>query len=627
MLLRLIIFWILLLPFGLLGQRSLSSIHSKEQFLKLSGKPLSSKYGNIASVKIMQDQRSKKLYFISSRHYRYHYDFATLGLFYSHDLYHFNEKNYSASTDREFLLANLNLNEASGIYYLDVSVFDQMPASLITQLYESVRKNCHIGDKLVFLLNTNRLLELRSELDLKIKTATPADIYAAIDYQPVNEGTVKGRLRFIPNLDSAETTILPGDIVFTRSTPEYLPAMRGLMLTEFQTPLSHLVILGQNRHIPIGAYTRLYNDSLLRKLDNEWVELSIQTDTFFVKKTNPGTVGTATKVIHLKKNTSADSLIDARYLNPSLAGTVGNKAANFGILKELSENGKFKVPEAAFAIPFYFYEQHVKTCGADTLIRQLVLHPPQNQDSLQDLLKQIRKRIEKGKTDKNLLSELEERLSNAGYGTYRFRSSTNAEDAEGFSGAGLYISKTADLNDCKRTVDKALKEVWSSLWSYEAYLERSFFGIDNNDIAMGVLVHRSFPDEAANGVAITKNIYRESYPGFVINVQLGDVSVVTPPRGVVCDQLVLYPANELSAFKRTTEVITTSSLGDGKLILTDAQIELLQTELERIKKYYWKTYYKPRLGDDYDLFGLDLEFKFSKETGELYIKQVRLYNN
>lgn len=609
------------------GQRSLSTLEKKDQFLKLSGNPLSSKYGNIASVKVMQDQRSKKIYFISSKHFRYHYDFAALGLFYSHDLFHFNEKNYSASTDREYLLANLNFNEASGIYYLDISVFDQMPASLIAQLYEAVRKNTYVGSKLVFLLNTDRLLEIRTELNARIKTATPADIYAAINYQPVNEGTVKGRLRFIPNLDSAKTTILPSDIVFTTSTPEFLPAMRGLMLTEFQTPLSHLVILGQNRRIPIGAYTRLYNDTNLRKLDNEWVELSILTDTFYVKKTTPGTSGPATKIIHLKKNSTTDSLIDARYLNPSFAGTVGNKAANFGILKQLSDKGQFKVPEAAFAIPFYFYEQHMIACGADTLVRQLVLHPPQNQDSLQDLLKQIRKRIEKGKVNAGLLSELTERLSNAGYGTYRFRSSTNAEDADGFSGAGLYVSKTADLNDCNRPIDKALKDVWSSLWSYEAYLERSFFGIDNNDIAMGVLVHRSFPDEAANGVAITKNIYRDSYPGFVVNVQLGDVSVVTPPHGVICDQLVLYPANELSAFKRTTEVITTSSIGKGKLILSEAQIELLQTELERIKKYYWKAYHKPKIGEDYDNFGLDLEFKFSKETGDLYIKQVRLYNN
>lgn len=627
MLFRMIIVWMLLLPFGMWGQRSLSAVNSKEQFLKLSGKPLSSKYGNISSVKVLIDQKSKKLYFISSKHYRYHYDFVTLGLFYTHDLYHFNEKNYSASTEREYLLANLNLNEASGIYYLDISVFDQMPASLITQLYESIRKHSYMGDKLVFLLNTNRLLEIRSQLNETIKTATPADIYAAIDYQPVNEGTVKGRLRFIPNLDSAETTILPGDIVFTRNTPEYLPAMRALMLTEFQTPLSHLVILGQNRHIPIGAYTRLYDDSLLLQLNNQWVELSILTDTFYVKKTNPGDSRPATKIIHLKKNTTVDSLIDAPYLNPALANTVGNKAANFGILQHISKGGKFSVPEAAFAIPFYWYEQHVKTTGADSLIRRLVQHPPQDQDSLQALLKDIRKRIEKGKVNADLLKAIDQRLDASGFRTFRFRSSTNAEDAEGFSGAGLYLSKTADLDDCKRTTDKALKDVWASLWSYEAYLERSFFGIDNNDVAMGILVHRSFPDEASNGVAITRNIYRESYPGFVINVQVGDVSVVTPPRGVICDQLVLYPANELSGFRRTTEVITTSSLGEGKLILTEAQIELLQNELERIKKFYWKTYYKPRVGEDYDNFGLDLEFKFSKETDALYIKQVRLYNN
>jgi len=610
-----------------IAQRSKNVLATKTEFLQLSGKPLSSKYGNIASIKVILDTRSKKLYYINSAQFHYHFDFVTQQLYYPHDLYVFNEDNYSASSKREYLLANINCNEASGMYFLDLSVFDLMPEDRIIQLVQSVKSSGYFGDQLTFLLNTNRLLEMQPSLNKHIRTATPSDIYAAIDYQAISEGKTQGRLRFEPNLDSLSSPLMPSDILITTATPEFLPFVHGMLLTAFQTPLSHLVILGQNRKVPIGVYTHLFNDTNLRALENEWVELTILTDTFYIRKVDSKNFIIPTQqVLHLKKDLSKDSLIDVNRLSPDLAGKVGNKAANFGLLNTVSNLGHYKVPEAACGIPFYWYDLHVQQSGAAQLIAQLIKHPIANQDSLQLQLKAIRKLITKTAVDQQLLQLIQRHLHASGFSTFRFRSSTNAEDAAGFSGAGLYISKTVDLNDCNKTAEDAIQKVWASLWTYEAYLERTYFGIANEDVAMGILVHRSFPSEAANGVAITKNIYRNSYPGFVINVQKGDVSVVTPPKGVVCDQLVLYPASELSAFKRTVEVITTSNLSDGKLVLSEAELELLQTELERIKQYYWRHVYKHRPQEDYDNFGLDLEFKFDETTRELYIKQVRIYN-
>jgi pyruvate, water dikinase len=609
------------------SQRFLTSLPSQKEFLQLSGKPLTSKYGNIASIKVILDTKTKKLYYINSRNFEYHYEFVAQQLHYAHDLFVFNEENYSDKAQRDFLLCNINCIEADDRYFLDLSVFDRMPLDRIVQLCEAVKKSAFCGEKIVFLLNTSRLLALRPELEKRIRTATPGDIYAAIDYQPISTGKIKGRLRLEPHLDSLETPLLPSDILVTTATPEFLPVVRGMLLTEFQTPLSHLVILGQNRKIPIAVYTRLFEDSAIRSLDGQWVELSIVTDTFAIRRTDAATaVTTPAKVFHLTKNLAVDSLIGVHTLDPKLAAVVGNKAANFGLLYEVSKTGKYKTPEAAFGIPFYWYDRHMQQSGAALLIRQLIDHPPADQDSLQLQLKAIQKLIKKSKVDPRLLTKLERRLRSSGYTTFRFRSSTNAEDAAGFSGAGLYDSKTVDLNDSTKTAEEALQKVWASLWSYEAYLERNYFGIAGEDVAMGVLVHRSFPNEAANGVAITKNIYRNSYAGFVINVQKGDVSVVTPPSGVVCDQLVLYPANELSGFQRTIEVITTSSMTDGELVMTKEELNRLQTELERIKRYYWQHAYKKKYSDSYEEFGLDLEFKLDEVTRELYIKQVRVYN-
>ena len=51
---------------------------------------------------------------------------------------------------------------------------------------------------------------------------------------------------------------------------------------------------------------------------------------------------------------------------------------------------------------------------------------------------------------------------------------------------------------------------------------------------MAILVHRSFPDEEANGVAITGNIYLPLLTAYTINVQIKDISVVLTSSGIYC---------------------------------------------------------------------------------------------
>src|SRR6185295_8619755 len=79
----------------------------------------------------------------------------------------------------------------------------------------------------------------------------------------------------------------------------------------------------------------------------------------------------------------------------------------------------------------------------------------------------------------------------------RFRSSTNSEDLNGFTGAGLYTSKTGDPQNPSKPVAKAIRNVWASLWNFRAFEERTYRGIPHTDVAMALLVHPSFPDEEA----------------------------------------------------------------------------------------------------------------------------------
>ena len=138
--------------------------------------------------------------------------------------------------------------------------------------------------------------------------------------------------------------------------------------------------------------------------------------------------------------------------------------------------------------------------------------------------------------------------------------------------------------------------------------------------------------------SITKNLYRPNYFGFVINVQKGETSVVSPPAGVECDQIICYSDSDLEFYKnkRIVEYITLGNQNDGKPVLSEAEVILLTEQLAAIKRYYYQRRpefsmeYADGNADDFDAynrFALDLEFKFDGPERVLYIKQVRPYND
>ena len=91
----------------------------------------------------------------------------------------------------------------------------------------------------------------------------------------------------------------------------------------------------------------------------------------------------------------------------------------------------------------------------------------------------------------------------------------------------VYTSKSAQPGDPYRKVEDAIREVWSSIWYLRAFEEREYRSIPHQSVGMAILVHRAFPDEEANGVALTANPFDTSglEPAFYINVQKGEASV------------------------------------------------------------------------------------------------------
>lgn len=625
---RLVFILLIFLPFLTFSQTYLRELESKKEFDGLAGLPLSEKYGQVSAVKLVFDLSSSKLYFFNPGYFKYHYDFCEQVLNDDVELEKFNQLNYSDDSGRKYLLANINYFRSLDVYALEISPIDQMATDDILHLYDYVAQAAYIGGSLHLMLNSARLQQLKGCFMNKIPLLEPSEIYKNQEYQAISKSENCGVLRIIQNFEAEKSTIHPSDIIVMNETPLFLPEISGIIVTEFQTPLSHLTILGQNRKIPIAAYKSAYQDSAILKQKNEKVCLNVSGENFTLKRTEQFEQGKQKqKQITLKYSLKADSLIGIENIKMKSYKYAGNKAANFGVLYHLSDKHDFKVPENAFVIPFYFYNQHVQNSPAQLLIENLLTSSSAiAKDSLELLLKRIRTEIRLTPLDSCLLKSVNQKVSGSQYNRFRFRSSTNAEDAKGFSGAGLYTSKTGIVADEQKSFEKAIKKVWASLWSFEAYSEREFYKINHRDVYMAILVHRAFPDEAVNGVAITKNLYRNDGYGFVVNAQLGDESVVKPEQGAVCDQFICYPdnANDVYEDKHTVDIITQSSLNDNHLVMTSLEIQKLANQLDLIKRYFinHSFFAKPYLE-----FGLDVEFKLDGLHRELYIKQVRLYND
>lgn len=210
----------------------------------------------------------------------------------------------------------------------------------------------------------------------------------------------------------------------------------------------------------------------------------------------------------------------------------------------------------------------------------------------------------------------------------RFRSSTNAEDLDGFTGAGLYTSKSGQPGDPEAPVLDAVRRVWASVWRFRAFEEREYRNIDHLAVGMGLLVHRSFPDEDANGVALTNNPFDQEAgidPAFYVNVQLGEESVVQPEPGDSTEEFLYFydlPNSPIS-------YLSSSNYTPNGRVLELSQVQQLGVALDKIRTHFAPAY-APAPTAARQWWAMDVEFKFDGPPGEtppLWVKQARPYGS
>ena len=477
-----------------------------------------------------------------------------------------------------------------------------------------------------------------------------------------SSGWAHGRIRFVPATEIQAAFVAgrlrPEDLLLTDAVPAEIPVVAGTITLSPATPNSHVALLSQSFGIPFAHVADPARQAELRSWEGQEVLMVAGSDAGgdAIRCVNvEGYLTEGQKAVLAKAKAPARLAVvpverrgviqvPAENLKPEDLRHVGGKAANYGTLVRSVPD---HAPRPALAFTFDLWMDFLDQTrpGGRTLRGTIAdrlqghVFPPDMARLSADLAA-IRQLIRDGADFSAAQKQaIVSALGTVHYGgNLRFRSSTNVEDSEQFSGAGLYDSYSGCLLDdtdgdvagpsrCdptetgERGVFRALRRVYASFYNDNAFLERLRHGVEESTVGMAVLVHRSFPDEieTANGVAtfrVTAAGSREAlaYSGELV-LQPGAESVANPDPAsrpeVISVSRTPGLAPKLSVVRRAGRV----PLGATVLEWTrgyDSLVEVLESAV--------LAFAQARPGRD--TLALDLEFK-RVAPGSLVVKQIR----
>ena len=477
-------------------------------------------------------------------------------------------------------------------------------------------------------------------------------------------GWAFGRLKQVPShrIRTAYLNgeLLAGDILLTDAIPAEVPVVAGILSLSASTPNSHVAILAETYAIPF-AYLRdeaiidramalldhevvlritdQYSwDSQIDLMDTEGVLSEEQADQLLALKQPPDLAIQATEPLGTYSLAMDQITLDnVRH--------VGGKAAHYSLLRTAIPDHSRTAVAFTFDLWNDFLDQelaHGMSLRQDIGARLAgYTFPPADMAALEYDLSAIRSMFTEDAVttfSEPLRQAVIETLMDPRYGfdpnrKIRFRSSTNVEDSEHFTGAGLYDSYSGCLADdldgdaagpCQCDPDKArergafraIRKVFASFYNTNAFLERLRHQIDEDQVGMALLVHHSFPDEIewANGVATCAQSQWSS-PRIELVTQTSAVSVSNPDPGAVPEQVTAIVSTTGNIYLSLKQYSNLVPLGQ-KVMTWEQDYRVLSQLLVTAAQEYQRV-----TGTTECL--LDFEYKKIAPNGDLIVKQIR----
>ncbi len=563
------------------------------------------------------DRRAKnKIYFVNSQRFRFHKDFllATYLVPRGADVF----KPIYIDEDRRFIVGTIAWQKPVEKFTWELWEGDLATADHIKSADETISK--HFFEPVAFKPNSLRQEDVSETLD--IDRVLQSDLSKNQAYLALNTGEAVGRIHIIDKLDDT-VEIGDNEIVVLKELPQTLPPVRGIIVAQPSTPLSHINILAKGWKIP-NVYIK-DADKLFREFDTYIYKLSASLTDYKLERASideikekfvspdqqvPPVDLAVRKLAGLREMRKKDSVI------------YGAKAANLGEMLNARVTG-VTVPDG-FSVPFYWYKSFMEANGFNDRIGEYqedleFVHNPRIR---RQKLEEFRNAIQKGKFDASLRRAIIRKWQTQLAGRPVFvRSSSNAEDLPNFSGAGLYSSVPNVKQEDK--LIEAVKKVWASLWKFEAYEARVRNYVSQRDVYMSALIQLGI-DMTKGGVMITKDPFdAENKDAVYISAVCGHNSKVVDNSGLP-EQILFNPKSNsvivmtLSqqenalAFDEDGDLKETSDkcANAQKRVLTDLQARTLAKTAIDIRRIFGKR---------------EQDIEWGIMNGRIYIVQARPY--
>lgn len=447
----------------------------------------------------------------------------------------------------------------------------------------------------------------------RVRVLFDEDITRARAFVALNSAVSYGFLQVAPPGERPN----PRDVVIYEALPNELPRVAGIITTVPQTPLSHVNLRAVQDGIPNAFISGALDNAEIHELIGSYVRYEVTLGGWALRAATQAEVDEyyvshrPTEVQIPQRDLSVTRITPLDEIGFDDWDAFGAKAANLAVLRSL-DLPQGTIPDG-FAVPFYFYDEFMRFNGFYPMIESMLDDAEFRTNlSMQEArLARLRRAIRDGRMSNWMTDALITLQGSFPRDTpIRCRSSTNNEDLPGFSGAGLYDSRTQHPGEGH--IAKCVKQVYASLWNFRAFTERDLHRIDHLAAAMAVLMHPNYADERANGVAVTADPLYGNAATYYVNTQVGEDLVTNPQALSAPEEILLRQGGGYRV------VAASNQVPPGELIMSDEQLAQLREYLSHIHKAFAALH---KVAPN-ERFAMEVEFKITSNDA-LVIKQAR----
>ena len=635
---------------------------------------LAGRLAGVEFVKFVVERRSARVHFIDEHRYVFHSDYigeqilGVPGAEIDREIDRFNQSIYR-DPERAFLVGSVSLHAGDPAPYFTIETveIDTMDEAMILEMVAAVRRWVDPRFPLLFKPSSHEQERIVARIPLaKLPRILSHEIFSGATYLPLHAGQATGRLRVFESeaaYRGAKASLAWFDVLVMPRIPDDVPRLSGMIHAERTTPLSHTNVLAHGWGIPNAVEVGILERARAEALDGAWVRYVVDPDAASIALERieapqlPARAPWAEHAVTLEPPRLLEqAILPLDQLRATDRDRFGTKAANLGELAWLLAHGSARLT-GFYAIPrpprphlraklaerlgvsaeaeleteaLAFLRRELATARGVALPFALARRFFESSPAIQQHLGRLKMAVElrapgldavalelgRAIRGTRLPDDLRDLIDAAvathlgGVRSFVVRSSSNAEDLEGFSAAGVYESVT-HVSDAERLFD-GVRRVWASLYSPRSVRLRADAQIAIDDAWMGVIVQEEVPAEGGlgGGLVTAPPTSPGDFRSAFVNVSRGTV------EGVVAGQVeaVQVYCNTVDGGSRA---VAHDERGGGLSDDEHAAIERLALAGRLLQAHYASDY----------TFAAPLDIEWIRHAGATYVLQVRPYGS